>query len=95
MTALPSLSTGQLRALKIAAAHTPRTPASERVERDPHGKQYVAELEELGLLARCTWHGRGIRRSLEVTPLAVAVLRSYWTGERMTEPGVAKPPPRG
>jgi hypothetical protein len=88
MSDLPYLTTGQLRALRIAAKHMPRSPRSERVENHPLGRQYVTELETMGLLAVCPGglqpHGRAGTR--EVTSLAVAVLRAHWTGERMTQP---------
>lgn len=97
MTELPDLTAGELRALRIAALHTPRTPRSERVERHPHGRQYVADLAAKGLLAR-TWFTSPRARTAgwEVTVLAVEVLRAHWLGERQTRPvslqGLTYPP---
>lgn len=88
MTDLPSITTGQLRALRIAAKHMPRSPRSERVENHPLGRQYVGDLERMGLLAECPGglQPRGRRGTREITPLAVALLRAHWIGERMTQP---------
>lgn len=86
MSEVPDLTTPELRALRIAARHRARTPLSERVEMHPQGKQYVATLIELGLLAKTPWSGHGGRVSWEVTPLAVETLRAYWLRERMTKP---------
>ena len=80
---LPNITTGELRALGIAARHVPRGPASERVEKHPLGRQYVTTLEKMGLLAMYPGR-RGNTR--EITPLAVALLRAHWLGERMTVP---------
>jgi hypothetical protein len=100
VTELPHVTAGQLRALRIAAAHTPRTPRNERVERDLHGRQYVAELAAKGLLAKA-WFTSPRARSAgwEVTPLAVEVLRAHWLGERQCRPesdqGLTYPHPGG
>lgn len=87
MTELPHVTAGQLRALRIAARHTPRTPRSERVERDPHGRQYVAELAAKGLLAKAWFSSpRARAETWEVTVLAVELLRAHWLGERQCRP---------
>ena len=84
---LPDVTAGQLRALRIAALHTPGTPRSERVERHPHGKQYVAELAAKGLLAKAWFTSPRARAAgWEVTPLAVEVLRAHWLGEVRPRP---------
>ena len=88
MTTLPYLTAGELRALRIAARHMPRGARADRVEHHPLGRQYVGDLERMGLLA--VYEGgirpRGRPETLEITPLAVDVLRAHWTGERMTRP---------
>lgn len=84
MLELPALTTGQFRALKIAAAHTSRTPRAERVENDPHGRQYVEELKALGMLEPMSWTNAGARRTewtLEITTLAVLLLAAEWRGD--------------
>lgn len=87
MTELPDVTEGQLRALRIAALHSPRTPRSDRVERHPLGRQYVAELAEKGLLARAWFTSPRARAAgWEVTPLAVEVLGAHWRGEAQTLP---------
>lgn len=87
MSALPDLTAGELRALRIAALHTPRTPRSERVERHPHGKQYVADLAAKGLLAKAWFTSpRAHVAGWEVTVLAVEVLRAHWLGEKQARP---------
>lgn len=88
---LPAITEGQLRALRIAARHEPvrrtarkrRRPTHLRIEKDPLGKQYVTELENLGLLGQ-VWTGREYSR--EITPLAVDLLRAHWLGEWNTTP---------
>lgn len=100
MTDLPDVTTGQLRALRIAAHHTPRTPRSDRVERHPHGRQYVAELAAKGLLAKTWWSSpRARAASWEVTVLAVELLGAHWRGERHARPasnqGLTYPPTGG
>lgn len=79
MPDIPELTSGQFRALRIAAAHSRRTPRAERVENDPHGRQYVDELMQLGMLRRET-SDRGVE-SIEVTPLAADLLAAWWRGE--------------
>jgi hypothetical protein len=84
---LPEVTAGQLRALRIAARHSPRTPRSERVEIHPLGRQYVQELADKGLLARAWFTSPRARRAgWEVTPLAVELLRAHWLGERQPRP---------
>jgi hypothetical protein len=100
VTELPDLTTGQLRALRIAALHTPRTVRSDRVERHPHGHQYVAELAAKGLLAKAWFSSpRARAETWEVTALAVEVLRAHWLGERQCRPatdqGLTYPPTGG
>lgn len=87
MTELPDLTAGQLKALRIAALHTPRTPRSDRVERHPLGRQYVAELAAKGLLAKAWFTSPRARAAgWEVTPLAVDVLGAHWRGELQARP---------
>lgn len=87
MTDLPDVTAGQLHALRIAARHTPRTPRSDRVERHPLGKQYVAELAAKGLLAKAWFTSPRARAAgWEVTPLAVDVLGAHWRGELQARP---------
>lgn len=84
---LPGVTAGELRALRIAARHTPRTPRSDRVERHPHGRQYVAQLAAKGLLAKAWFTSPRARAAgWEVTPLAVEVLGAHWRGEARTLP---------
>ena len=87
MSELPDVTEGQLRALRIAALHSPRTPRSDRVERHPLGRQYVTELADKGLLAK-TWFTspRAHAAGWEVTALAVEVLGAHWRGERRALP---------
>jgi hypothetical protein len=100
VTELPDVTAGELRALRIAAVHTPRTPRSERVERHPHGKQYVADLAAKGLLAKTWWSSpRARAETWEVTALAVELLGAHWRGERQARPatdqGLTYPPTGG
>lgn len=84
---LPDVTAGELRALRIAARHTPRTPRSDRVERHPLGRQYVAELAAKGLLAKAWFSSPRARAAgWEVTALAVEVLGAHWRGEARPRP---------
>ena len=87
MTDLPDVTAGELRALRIAALHSPRTPRSDRVERHPHGKQYVGQLAAKGLLAKAWFTSPRARAAgWEVTVLAVELLGAHWRGERQARP---------
>lgn len=87
MTELPHVTAGELRALRIAALHSPRTPRSDRVELHPHGRQYVAQLAAKGLLAKAWFTSPRARKAgWEVTPLAVDLLGAHWRGERQARP---------
>lgn len=87
MSDLPDVTAGQLQALRIAALHGPRTPRSDRVERHPHGRQYVGELAAKGLLAKAWFTSPRARAAgWEVTPLAVELLGAIWRGERQARP---------
>lgn len=97
---LPDVTAGELRALRIAARHTPRTPRSDRVERHPLGRQYVAQLATKGLLAKAWFTSPRARAAgWEVTVLAVEVLGAHWRGELRTRPaqgsGLTYPPTGG
>lgn len=100
MTKLPEVTAGQLKALRIAALHTPRTPRSDRVERHPLGRQYVAELAAKGLLAKAWFTSPRARAAgWEVTVLAVELLGAHWRGELQARPsstqGLTYPPVGG
>jgi len=87
VTDLPEVTAGQLKALRIAALHSPRTPRSDRVERHPLGRQYVTELAAKGLLAKAWFTSPRARAAgWEVTPLAVELLGAHWRGERQARP---------
>lgn len=80
---LPYLTESELRALRIAARQMPWTNPTERVEKHPLGRQYVKTLMDAELLAYTqTSHGMKI----EITPLAVDLLRAHWQGERFSVP---------
>jgi hypothetical protein len=75
------LTTGQLRALRIAAWQPARQSSSDRIENHPHGRQYVAELRDMGLID--FYESDGAQKyALEITPMAVLVLREYWLGKQ-------------
>jgi Fe2+ transport system protein FeoA len=82
-TDLPDITESELRALRIAARQMPWTNASERVERHPLGKGYVARLMDMGLLG---YTGTSRGKKIEVTALAVELLRAHWCGERFSVP---------
>lgn len=82
-TDIPYLTESELRALRIAARQMPWTNPAERVEKHPLGKQYVKRLMDADLLAYTrTSHGTKI----EITPLAVDLLRAHWCGGRFSVP---------
>lgn len=82
-TDVPYVTESELRALRIAARQMPWTNPTERVEKHPLAKQYVKRLMDADLLAyvRTT---RGMK--IEITPLAVNLLRAHWLGERFSVP---------
>lgn len=82
-TDIPYLTESELRALRIAARQMPWTNPTERVEKHPLGKQYVKRLMDADLLAY-TRTSRGTK--IEITPLAVELLRTHWLGERFSVP---------
>lgn len=77
------LTTGQLRALRLAAWQPARQNSPDRIENNVHGRQYVAELMELGLVA---WYpSDGVKRhTIEITPAGVAVVHEYWVTGKTT-----------
>lgn len=82
---VPQLTEPELRALRMAARTTSRTPPGQWVENHPLGRDYVERLREAGLLRPVV----GIRDlRMELTPFAVDTLRAYWIGEMQTRPKV-------
>lgn len=80
---LPELTDSEYRALKIAARQSPEGRRAARIEKHPLGRQYVNRLTGMGLL---DFVNSGRRQTLEITPLGLEVMRSYWVGDRRPLP---------
>lgn len=82
--AIPQLTYGELRALRIAARQTHRTPRGERVDRHRDGRQYARQLFEAGLLGMFQVNGRP--ETLELSPAGLEAFDAYWRGAMRTGP---------
>lgn len=89
--AVPQLTVGELRALKIAARQNHRTPRGERVDRHRDGRQYARELFDAGLLGMFRVNGRP--ETLELSPAGLEALSAYWRGTRRAGPKESTCPP--